>query len=137
MQLPATTDAASLARAFIVSNTADLPAQATADAQLLASELVTNAIRYGAPPVWLTLSVSDRRLRISVHDSGGVLAEPDLPATWPQEGGYGLLLVERIASDWGIAAQTGPKGKDVWFEIGLPPGRSDAPDEPWTSQMGQ
>ncbi|MQA97096.1 MAG: SpoIIE family protein phosphatase [Streptosporangiales bacterium] len=81
--------------------------------ELLVSELVTNAIVHGGPPVRLRLLRADR-LVCEVHDGGHDL--PVLrPAEETDEHGRGLQLVTGLAKRWGVS-RTG-EGKVVWFEL--------------------
>jgi len=82
------------------------------DAELVISELVTNALRHGLGDIVVRTSVADGHLlQVSVTDSG-----PELPALQPVEpdrvGGVGLRIVDRLASEWGVAPF--PGGKTVW-----------------------
>ncbi|MDX2600013.1 SpoIIE family protein phosphatase [Streptomyces caniscabiei] len=82
-------------------------------AELVVSELVTNAIRYGRPPVRLRL-IRDRTLICEVSDSGGTT--PHLRrARGYDEGGRGLLLVAQLAEHWGT--RRARRGKTVWAEL--------------------
>ncbi|GGP81314.1 SpoIIE family protein phosphatase [Streptomyces sindenensis] len=96
----------------------------TVDAtELIVSELVTNAVRYGTPPLRLRLLL-DSTLTCEVHD--GSTAAPHLRhARTVDEGGRGLFIVSRLASHWG--ARHGPDGKVLWTEQELP---DEPPDEP-------
>ncbi|MFI0873091.1 SpoIIE family protein phosphatase [Streptomyces parvus] len=98
----------------------------TVDAtELIVSELVTNAVRYGTPPLRLRLLL-DSTLTCEVHD--GSTAAPHLRhARTVDEGGRGLFIVSRLASHWG--ARHGPDGKVLWTEQELP----DDPDDPGAS----
>ncbi|MFF0508208.1 SpoIIE family protein phosphatase [Streptomyces fimicarius] len=91
----------------------------TVDAtELIVSELVTNAVRYGTPPLRLRLLL-DSTLTCEVHD--GSTAAPHLRhARTVDEGGRGLFIVSRLASHWG--ARHGPDGKVLWTEQELPGG---------------
>jgi anti-sigma regulatory factor (Ser/Thr protein kinase) len=83
---------------------------------LLADELVTNAILHAVPPIDLTLNWDDPVLRVEVSDGEDhlpVMLEPPRPAG---DGGYGLLLIERLSHEWGAARRVGG-GKVVWFEM--------------------
>ncbi|NEE12298.1 ATP-binding protein, partial [Streptomyces sp. SID7499] len=83
---------------------------------LIVSELVTNAVRYGIPPLRLRLLL-DSTLTCEVHD--GSPASPHLRhARTVDEGGRGLFIVSRLASHWG--ARHGPDGKVLWTEQDLP-----------------
>ncbi len=88
------------------------------DAQLLTSELVTNAVRYGAGPIELRAYVHDDALRLEVGDA----AADRLPArrlAQPQdEGGRGMELVELLASSWGW--RVCGAAKTVWLDIAVP-----------------
>ncbi|MFD8389186.1 ATP-binding protein [Streptomyces sp. NPDC059680] len=85
--------------------------------QEIVSELVTNALRYGAPPVRLRL-IHDRALTCEVQDSG-----PFAPrlrhALSVDEGGRGLFICSQLAHNWGIRYTN--DGKTVWTEQALPP----------------
>ncbi|MFF3332940.1 ATP-binding protein [Streptomyces sp. NPDC002888] len=82
-------------------------------AELLVSELVSNALRHASGPLRLTLErVSDLRCLVSDGTS-----EPPRPAdAGPEdENGRGLALVDMLAARWGC--EYGPEGKSVWFEL--------------------
>ena len=88
----------------------------TETALLLVSELATNAIRHGSPPVRLSLRLDRDRLRVEVSDGS-----PALPTlTYPepgQIGGRGLQIVQLLAARWGATASSCRLGKTVWFEL--------------------
>ncbi|MCZ0991084.1 SpoIIE family protein phosphatase [Streptomyces diastatochromogenes] len=85
--------------------------------ELVVSELVTNAIRYGRPPVSLRLlRDADRTLICEVSDGGHT--SPHLRRAGSEdEGGRGLFLVAQLTAMWGT--RYGPQGKTIWSEIGL------------------
>ncbi|MET9369047.1 SpoIIE family protein phosphatase [Streptomyces griseoflavus] len=84
--------------------------------ELVVSELVTNAIRYGVPPVQLRL-IRDRTLICEVSDASST--SPHLRrAHVYDEGGRGLLLVAQLTQRWG-SRQT-DHGKTIWAEQPLP-----------------
>ncbi|MBZ3905436.1 SpoIIE family protein phosphatase [Streptomyces griseiscabiei] len=84
--------------------------------ELVVSELVTNAIRYGQPPIHLRL-IRDRNLICEVSDSSGTAPHLRRARTF-DEGGRGLLLVAQLTATWGTR-QT-PQGKTIWSEQTLP-----------------
>ncbi|MFF5160252.1 SpoIIE family protein phosphatase [Streptomyces sp. NPDC000348] len=84
--------------------------------ELVVSELVTNAIRYGVPPVQLRL-IRDRTLICEVADASST--SPHLRrAHVYDEGGRGLLLVAQLTQRWGSRQTDG--GKTIWAEQPLP-----------------
>ncbi|MDH6628263.1 PAS domain S-box-containing protein [Streptomyces sp. LBL] len=84
--------------------------------ELVVSELVTNAVRYGEDPIVLRL-IRDSALICEVSD--GSSTAPHLRrARVFDEGGRGLMLVAQIAERWGTR-QT-PAGKTIWAELPLP-----------------
>ncbi|MFE5908150.1 SpoIIE family protein phosphatase [Streptomyces wedmorensis] len=84
--------------------------------ELAVSELVTNAIRYGKPPVRLRL-ILQATLTCEVFDSSSTA--PHLRhARDFDEGGRGLLLVAQLTDRWG--ARHSREGKVIWAEQKLP-----------------
>ncbi|MER5357425.1 SpoIIE family protein phosphatase [Streptomyces sp. NPDC002785] len=89
----------------------------TAEAtELIVSELITNAVRYGTPPLQLRL-ILDRSLTCEVHDSSRV--SPHLRhARTVDEGGRGLFIVSQLATHWGT--RYSDDGKALWTEQEIP-----------------
>ncbi|MFD5071548.1 SpoIIE family protein phosphatase [Streptomyces sp. NPDC058369] len=84
--------------------------------ELIVSELITNAVRYGTPPVQLRVML-DRTLTCEVHDTSPVA--PHLRhARTVDEGGRGLFIVSQLANHWGTRYSTG--GKALWTEQEIP-----------------
>ncbi|KOV58222.1 hypothetical protein ADK64_37280 [Streptomyces sp. MMG1121] len=86
--------------------------------ELIVSELVTNAIRYGSPPITLRL-IRDRSLICEVSD--GSSTSPHIRrAVETDEGGRGLYMIAQFAQLWGTRYHT--RGKIIWAEqpIALP-----------------
>ncbi|MFH9962756.1 SpoIIE family protein phosphatase [Streptomyces mirabilis] len=93
-------------------------------AELLVSELVTNALRYGEGEIRLRLLL-DRTLVCEVWDAG--LVQPRRRrARDTDEGGRGLQLVGLLSASWG--SRRTPRGKTVWFELPLPDGGTPLTD---------
>ncbi|MFF0072289.1 SpoIIE family protein phosphatase [Streptomyces sp. NPDC005494] len=89
----------------------------TGDAtELIVSELVTNAVRYGSPPVELRL-ILDRGLTCEIRD-GSSTAPYMKYAGAVDEGGRGLFIISQLASLWGT--RYAAEGKTVWSEQAMP-----------------
>ncbi|MGW1028654.1 ATP-binding protein [Streptomyces sp. NPDC002577] len=93
-------------------------------AELVLSELVTNALRARAPHdrqigVHIARLEEDGLLRLEVSDAGEgrpVLRRP----SEHEVGGRGLLLVEALTHRWGVQEREGGIGKTVWAELKAP-----------------
>ncbi|WBB63663.1 ATP-binding protein [Streptomyces sp. WMMC500] len=101
-------------------------------AVLVVSELVTNAVVHARVPPGreiLTRFVrQDGGVRIEVHDASGVWPVRRVP---DGSGGYGLVLVETLASRWGVAERDGV-GKAVWAVVDDPGEGAES----WGTQVG-
>src|SRR3954462_5623750 len=98
--VPGGTRAAGLARRSILSVEAGLPDSVRHRLALLLSELVTNAIQHAGPaepePIRVRIASSYEKARVEVFAPG-----PNAPGPRNRlepQGGYGLLLVDRLAS---------------------------------------
>ncbi|MFB6889684.1 SpoIIE family protein phosphatase [Kitasatospora sp. NPDC056327] len=115
--LPAEPTAVSRARRLVRAALAEWGVEELTDtAELLVSELVTNAVRYASAPIGVRLTLGETLL-VEISDP-----LPDPPrerhAAEADEGGRGLELVARLALHWGARAEG--MGKVVWFEQALP-----------------
>jgi len=85
--------------------------------ELLVSEVVTNALRYGIAPFGLRMTRDAASVMIEVSDGN-----PTVPrlrnVQVGDEGGRGLHLVDELSNDWGVRSH--PQGKTVWFTLGIP-----------------
>ena len=97
---------------------ADIPPDKLQDALLLTSELVANATRHVDPALGDSIAVSvtsgDSSLTVTVSDPGGGFDPADRRPP-SDEGGWGLLLVERIAARWQVAPSD--RGTEVSFVV--------------------
>ncbi|PAZ13786.1 hypothetical protein CLM62_22625 [Streptomyces sp. SA15] len=84
-------------------------------AELLTSELVTNALIHTDHDAVLTASVGPRGLRVEVRDFVARRPTPRVPNADDGTHGRGLILVQSLADAWGVRAHG--VGKAVWFEL--------------------
>jgi anti-sigma regulatory factor (Ser/Thr protein kinase) len=88
--------------------------QTLENVELLASEVIANAVLHSEAPCDVAVTRTDERLRVEVTD-----ADPCLPSVVEagpnDESGRGLLLVNALADAWGTRLE--PTGKTTWFEI--------------------
>jgi serine phosphatase RsbU (regulator of sigma subunit)/anti-sigma regulatory factor (Ser/Thr protein kinase) len=93
------------------------------DLELLASEVVTNALIHAHSEVDLRVRAYPDRIRIEVHDCDPhppvptAILSSDPANNKEAESGRGLLIVEALASDWG--SSPAGRGKTTWCEIPL------------------
>jgi anti-sigma regulatory factor (Ser/Thr protein kinase) len=93
-----------------------------ADALLVASELVTNAVRHShcSRDEYLSVFISvNGRVRISVLDPGKSGREAEITDRPIERGGIGLKVVDQLATNWG--AERHGHGYRVWAELDLSP----------------
>jgi anti-sigma regulatory factor (Ser/Thr protein kinase) len=85
------------------------------EATLLVSELVTNALLHGAPPITMELECDGSEgMQVRVSDGSEArpaLAHPDSE----DEHGRGVALVDILSDAWGVDPT--PNGKAVWFRL--------------------
>ena len=117
-------DALSHARQFTGEALADLPDGVVNDAELIVSELVTNALLHAAPPVLLRLRTRRQGARIEVHDHG---SRPPVHIRDAGDAmtGRGLALVAALSHSWGAEQET-DGGKVVWAEVSSEPSNTSA-----------
>jgi anti-sigma regulatory factor (Ser/Thr protein kinase) len=88
------------------------------DVVLVVSELATNAVQHGRSPFTVALCADGHRVTVEVADGNPRL--PALTEPSPQAlSGRGLMMVERIASRWGV--RSSQSGKLVWAEVEASP----------------
>jgi anti-sigma regulatory factor (Ser/Thr protein kinase) len=85
-------------------------------AELLVSELVTNAITHGSGMVVVSVECAGNSVCVTVSDD-----DPTEPRLQPEEpmalGGRGLRMIESLASAWGVRHRLDTPGKEVWFRL--------------------
>jgi anti-sigma regulatory factor (Ser/Thr protein kinase) len=116
VHLEPTLSAPSQARRAVRTLAPGLPVDTADLAELLTSELVTNAVRHGTGRVTLVIECGDGVLAISVSDD-----DPGMPFAQPEEllavGGRGVRMVQRLSQSWGVTPRESGNGKMVWFRL--------------------
>jgi anti-sigma regulatory factor (Ser/Thr protein kinase) len=122
MRLPRLPDSVGRARAFVAQSLAgciEPTGHDVVDATSVSvSELVTNAVRYGAGDITVDLVIHRDAVDLTVIDGGPDRPQPRQPGPGA-ESGRGLLLVEAFCSAWGTRPI--PEGKAVWCRLALVP----------------
>ena len=113
-ELPASTSSARLARGLVRRTLTGFDAPVVEIAELLASELVTNAVAHANSAPVMRIDVTGQAVRVAVQDGApGPVEAREGPHEAPS--GRGLLLVDSLAASWGWAPT--PEGKRVWFTL--------------------
>lgn len=94
-------------------------------AELLLSELVTNAVHHARAPhgrdIGVRLARYDGLLRVEVADAGPAVKLVPEVTTDCDERGRGLVIVTALAVRWGQCPRRYGIGKAIWAEVGIPP----------------
>jgi len=118
--LPISAESPRRARELVRTRLAGAGLEAIADtACLLVSELVTNAVIHARTEAALVVDVSERVVQVRVGDGNARRPEPEEPDPWAARG-RGLLLVDLLASRWGVSLEEEGLGKTIWFELDPP-----------------
>jgi anti-sigma regulatory factor (Ser/Thr protein kinase) len=101
----------------------EVPAELMDAILLVTSELVTNGLRHGEPPVVLTVDRIGPRLRLTVTDGGSKIPRPRM-ASPESTGGRGLFLVSVLSTAWKIEPHGNERsgagqGTSVWAEFAV------------------
>jgi anti-sigma regulatory factor (Ser/Thr protein kinase) len=92
--------------------------------ELLATELVTNAVMHGEAPITLSVQAHDA-VRVEVTDQSAI--EPALLSVADVlEHGRGIFIIDRLATRWG-SEPTDTGGKTVWFELDVTAATQEVP----------
>src|SRR5205823_5117551 len=96
-----------------------LPEATIEDVNLLVTELVSNSVKHASftqgQEIQIDANPTEHVIRVEVTNPGDAQLSNRLPEK-AQESGWGLMLVTKIASRWGIATNGRTQ---VWFEIDL------------------
>lgn len=129
-ELPATPAAARIGRQQVALACDGLDVEQTHTAQLLTSEIVTNAVRHASHSghargagITMSLCRTATTLRVEVSDQDPRPLPPARHPSAPLESGLGLHLVSQLATRWGSRPLDAGAGKMVWFEIEIGSGQ--------------
>jgi anti-sigma regulatory factor (Ser/Thr protein kinase) len=85
------------------------------EAEIVASELVTNSLLHGDDPITFHLWIREDRLRIGVSDGSRVTPSAVHAASEADTSGRGLTVVEELALRWGSDPYY--RGKLIWADV--------------------
>ncbi len=112
--LPGSPRCPAAARSFVRAALDLVPGDTNEVAQLLVSELVTNAVLHAGTSIVVGVHVQGARVRVAVDDLSAAFPQPRAAADDASDG-RGLLLVDALSSSWGWDLTA--DGKSVWFEL--------------------
>jgi anti-sigma regulatory factor (Ser/Thr protein kinase) len=108
-------DAPAEARSALRRYHPELPPELMQVIVLLVSELVSNSVRHAdADSIGIRFEVMPHQVRVEVADEGPGFKPAAKPIASKGAGGWGLRLVDEMASRWGA---TNENGFCVWFEL--------------------
>ncbi len=112
LELPREASSPGIARLIVTAHGAGLPPERLKSANLMVSELVSNACRHGSGRIQLTVHSGADGVRAEVLDegSGASIAKAD---PRPARGGWGLHFVDRLSDSWGVETDA----SRVWFQL--------------------
>jgi anti-sigma regulatory factor (Ser/Thr protein kinase) len=113
LELPRTSESPGIARLIVTAHGSSLSSDRLKSANVIVSELVSNAYRHGEGRIELTVESGPDGVRAEIRDEGvGTIATPE---PRPARGGWGLTFVDRLADAWGVDEND----SRVWFRVGL------------------
>jgi two-component sensor histidine kinase len=126
LRLASDVDAAGKAREALEGLDHELELEVLQDMHLLITELVTNSVRHADAgsdePVHVEVAVGGDHVFVAVEDGGSGFQPRPRSAHSPRDSGWGLHLVERLSSRWGVSNDGRTR---VWLELARP-GRAEA-----------
>ena len=115
--LSSSAGAPAAARRALEPVTRSLPPRAASELLVVVSELVANAVRHSRDGcIRLNVELEDDLARVEVTDPGNGFEPPARPqSSDPERGGFGLVLVDRLARRWGV--RRNDDSTVVWSEL--------------------
>jgi anti-sigma regulatory factor (Ser/Thr protein kinase) len=110
-------DDVSQARQFVADHLRDHGLSVIVDdAQLVISELATNAVVHAGTAFRVTLMRADGHIQIMVADGMPMLKATSWASSAHGLGGRGLMIIEHLSNDWGVISNI-DGGKSVWATL--------------------
>jgi anti-sigma regulatory factor (Ser/Thr protein kinase) len=107
-------------RNWLQASAKSLPAELESNLMLLTCELVNNSVLHGEVDerqvIEVELRATENGLRAQVTDPGPGFAPTGRTREFDEPGGWGLVLVERLAAAWGVERDDATR---VWFELAV------------------
>ncbi len=88
-------------------------------AELVVSELLTNARLHTTGPVQIAVTTIENGVRIEVKDNAAHAEPTANDSTVEDTTGRGLTIVNALSADWGVERDKTGTGKTVWAELSL------------------
>jgi anti-sigma regulatory factor (Ser/Thr protein kinase) len=118
LRLQPSPDAAAKARRTLRGLCPQVPGHLLYDAELLTSEIVTNAVKHATGILTIAIDCDDHKLAVAVCDDSP--NQPVIRNSGAENiGGRGMQLVDRLAAAWGCNPAPDAKGKVVWFRLAV------------------
>jgi anti-sigma regulatory factor (Ser/Thr protein kinase) len=124
MRVPADPSSVAIVRHEIVQDLTnrDLEEEIVGEAEMVASELLTNAVRHARPlsdgTIRVRWKIRAEVVEVEVTDGGGATVPKPAPRTVWLSSGRGLRIVRSLAHEWGVTEDR--TGNVVWATLGGP-----------------
>ncbi len=124
VRVPADASSVGKIRREIVADLSDrdLPEDLVGEAEIVASELLTNAVRHARPlsdgTIRVRWKIRGEVVEVEVTDGGGATVPRPAPRTVWLSSGRGLRIVRALAHEWGVTEDR--TGNVVWATLGGP-----------------
>jgi anti-sigma regulatory factor (Ser/Thr protein kinase) len=116
-------------RRFVGDTLEDLPEEVRESAELMMSELATNAVVHAATGFEVCIERTDTLFRVDVTDVGR--GEPHLRSPRVSDAhGRGLQIVKQLSDEWGIIDNANHSSKTVWYAVRLSPTSESVREDP-------
>jgi anti-sigma regulatory factor (Ser/Thr protein kinase) len=102
-------------RSFLSGIDSHLPEPTREGLALATTEVVSNAMRHGGHPISVGVSWLAGTARVIVRSTGREFSWHGRPALPAERGGWGLVIVDRVADRWGVRRVQ--DNNEVWFEL--------------------